>query len=464
MTEITLKKGTGKPAESALVEAEFALDVSTGTIYSKLSDGKVRALNDAEFIGIDANADNYQYWQYKIDGFNTTSVMSTSFLNFQSGDGIQIDKEGYGIKISATGTGGGGGSSLWEQNGSDIYYNDGHIGVGVDTPIAVIHAERTQAGARLVQLDRDDNSVGIDVATGASGGWGLMDYNRGDYDLFMKNGNVGIGVSDQKESLEVGGPVIARGGLTQGHRTDCGVFQHTVGDGHTRIRSYGTNAGEGFITFDVGGGGNTKDTEAMRIDASGNVGIGDDNPTAVTSNATTLEIKGTVTTKGGAIKLNSSDESINSFIYPDATNGLSINMLTAHPMRFLTSGTERMRIDALGNVGIGTSNATPSNGAGLCVGSGSTVTRIDMRNIITGDATGDGASLQLNGNNFTIENREAGYVAFSTSLTERMRIDADGNVGIKSLGRGSRLYFSTDTNTGSANAFQIGRDLSLIHI
>ena len=103
MTEITLKKGNGKPSDSALVEAEFALDVDSGKIYSKLADGKVRALNDAEFIGVDTNADNYQYWQYKINGFNTTSVMSTSFVDFKTGPGVGIKQDGYGLEFSAAG-------------------------------------------------------------------------------------------------------------------------------------------------------------------------------------------------------------------------------------------------------------------------------------------------------------------------------------------------------------------------
>ena len=94
------------------------------------------------------------------------------------------------------------------------------------------------------------------------------------------------------------------------------------------------------------------------------------------------------------------------------------------------SNATAITIDSSENVGIGTSNATPSNGEGVCLGSGSTITRLDIRNSTTGDATGDGTSLQLNGNNFTIENREAGYVAFSTSLTERMRINSSGTVGI----------------------------------
>jgi len=104
------------------------------------------------------------------------------------------------------------------------------------------------------------------------------------------------------------------------------------------------------------------------------------------------------------------------------------------------SNATAITIDSSENVGIGTSNATPSNGEGMCLGSSSAITRLDMRNSTTGDATGDGTSLQLNGNNFTIENREAGYVAFSTSLTERMRIDSSGIVHI---GTGTAI---NDTN------------------
>ena len=67
--------------------------------------------------GIIANldADNFQYWTYKIDGFSTTNVMSTQVLDFQAGDGISITKEGYGIKISATGGSGSSGPVKWDQ-------------------------------------------------------------------------------------------------------------------------------------------------------------------------------------------------------------------------------------------------------------------------------------------------------------------------------------------------------------
>ena len=41
MTQIVLKKGRGEPLEDDLVEAELALDVDNGTLYTKLSNGSV---------------------------------------------------------------------------------------------------------------------------------------------------------------------------------------------------------------------------------------------------------------------------------------------------------------------------------------------------------------------------------------------------------------------------------------
>jgi hypothetical protein len=95
-----------------------------------------------------------------------------------------------------------------------------------------------------------------------------------------------------------------------------------------------------FFTQNSGGGSAL--TERMRIDASGNVGIGSDSITVLSANATTLDIKGGVTTKGGAIRLRSSDSSVATYLYADNTSGLSINTSTSHPIVFRTAGTTRM--------------------------------------------------------------------------------------------------------------------------
>lgn len=56
--------------------------------------------------------------------------------------------------------------------------------------------------------------------------------------------------------------------------------------------------------------------------------------------------------------------------------------------------------------------------------------QIMLRNTITGNADGDGSNFAAVFNDLVIANYEAGYMGFLTSNTERMRILANGNVGI----------------------------------
>ena len=45
MTQITLKKGRGAPRDNDLAEAELALDLDDGSLYTKLGDGSIVELN-----------------------------------------------------------------------------------------------------------------------------------------------------------------------------------------------------------------------------------------------------------------------------------------------------------------------------------------------------------------------------------------------------------------------------------
>lgn len=123
---------------------------------------------------------------------------------------------------------------------------------------------------------------------------------------------------------------------------------------------------------------------------------------------------------------------------------------TSTPMTFFTGGSERMRIDVAGLVGIGTS----SPGARLDVASSSF-------NIVASRSTGGYAAFQRFApagqqayDFYTINGVEAAritadgsnFLTFATgsAASERMRIDSAGNVGIGNTAPGQRLTVAGD--------------------
>jgi len=126
----------------------------------------------------------------------------------------------------------------------------------------------------------------------------------------------------------------------------------------TGIRQAG-GSNYGALTFSTTNSGTI--SEKMRIDSSGNVGINQTNPNDLSNGATTLHITGTVTSKAGGIRLDSSDASVLCYIYPDSVNGISIGSLSNHNYRVVTNGSERMRIDSIGIIFFGdVAEAVPS--------------------------------------------------------------------------------------------------------
>jgi hypothetical protein len=91
-----------------------------------------------------------------------------------------------------------------------------------------------------------------------------------------------------------------------------------------------------------------------------------------------------------------------------------------------TGGTERVRVDASGNVGIGTSS--PASTLHLNTSSANTV--FHLTNSTTGTAISDGFSIICQGttNDAILSQRESANLIFRTADTERARIDSSGNL------------------------------------
>ena len=209
---------------------------------------------------------------------------------------------------------------------------------------------------------------------------------------------------------------------------------------------------------------NPASTERMRIDSSGNVGIGTSNPGYKLEVNGSLNASVNIYTTGGGYFFGSS----NNYLYQSSSTVATLKIgtgpsymgfvdVTGTPMLsgaggtllFGTGGsnTERMRIDSSGNVGIGTSSPASKLNIAETTYPTFTFTR-------TGSAYGNGI-IQSIGNTgtqnaaITLGNGTDNALVFSVTSTERMRIDSSGNfcIGGTSVGGGAVVCFIANATT-----------------
>ena len=191
----------------------------------------------------------------------------------------------------------------------------------------------------------------------------------------------------------------------------------------------------------------TNNVERMRIDSSGKVGIGTAAPAEPLHIRTTtadanLQVEAVGAGLNARLSLYGADDGASQIRFGDVAS-INVGTLTylhsVNALQFNVAQAERMRIDASGNVGIGTAAPAFASGRGLVVHNPDAAadTRVRLTNAANGTGLFDGSEITLSADGSTsFIGWEAQPMKFFTSATERMRIDASGDmlVGVTSTG------------------------------
>jgi len=282
------------------------------------------------------------------------------------------------------------------------------------------------------------NGAGITV-DGASA---TLTYNSTP-DAWSFNKNVGIGTTSPAAELHINNSSGAT--FTRISGTTAAVLDMYGGASNTKpIRFFGGSDTEAYagiralsnnlgLSFETGIGGSTAATERMRIDSSGNVGIGTTTTTAIRLTATTA----TANHVGLQVENSNTADSFGMVVKA----GNDANDYTADFRR--RDNTNIMRIRGDGNVGIGTTSPVVSSGytsltindttSGYLVLQNNGTTKMEA--YVSG---GTQATLRGTGVPLAFVTTAAHEMTFDTNGTERMRIDTS-----------NRLLLGCTTSNGS---------------
>jgi hypothetical protein len=349
-------------------------------------------------------------------------------------------------------------------NAFTIDYNDnerlritsaGNVGIGTSSPSGILHlnSSSTNAVVQFVTNTGGEARIGVEnsAGTGILSGAGAYDtairtatgtgisFGIGYSAPAMRldsSGNLGLGVTPSAWGSGFKALQIQKGSFASflsGSNIQTGVFSNVFFDNAYRyidsqVATYynQNNGSHQWFNAPSGTAGNAISfTQAMTLDASGNLAIGTSTPNSYGS-TTTFTINGTTYSEldfevGGTLQA----------YLAGVSGGFEISADGSRFIALRTNNTERMRIDSAGNVGIGTSSPG---------------TTLDVRGRVTSQADNayyrirrasaadvgyvtDSGTWGDSGTDFAIGASSSNLRFYTNnSATERARIDSSGNL------------------------------------
>jgi hypothetical protein len=421
--------GIGTDSPNALLELSGRSDTGDITMRFADKDGGVLTGQDHS---------NIEY--FATDGSAVSAEVKTIYADVVGGLDYTISTRAGGgslaerLRIRSTGD-----ISFRDGSASEAFYWDAstaRLGIGTTSPGARLNVAGNLGaviggGASAIRMTNTDTSNYASISAGIVGiSNGGMDFSVDGTRRMVISGSGKVGIGTDAPSAPLSIDTGTTGTIAQFRGADTDIL-NIDGDSDAIVLDARNVA---YLGFEMQG------SEKMRIDSSGNVGIGTDAPLAPLNigvdSATASPIRAiklgagtTVVGNGQYIQFSTSTvDSLGSQI-----QGVRAGAGASSDLRFLTTNTssvvsEKMRIDSSGKVGIGTAtlNTISGTNATLTLG-GSGISG----GLILQTAGTDKGRLYESSNLIIHQGMSSvGHSFYVNASTEAMRIDSIGRVGI----------------------------------